>query len=775
MFGMVDAVLLRPLPFGDPGRLVLAWQAGAGRGGQAFVEVCYPDYLQWRKEAHTLSALALMPTVNQRFTLQGDEPVRVQGRLVSGTFFDVMRVHAARGRTLREDDDRPGAPRVAVVSHGLWQRQFGGDPALVGRTQVIDGTPMTVVGVMPPEFEYPPLAEVWTPVAPAVPELVGNHAVHWAMVVARLADGVSREQAQAELDTIVGRLSEDRATHGPHAERQQAVLTPVPENLFGTARTALPLLLAAVLLVLLIACANVAALLLARASGRRREVAVRLALGASRARLMRGLLAEAAVLALAGGVGGVLLAVWGVDVLQSVVPADVPRLAQAGVDARLLAAAVVLTMLSALAAGVVPALLASRTSLTGALNDGARGAGEAPGRGRLRALLLGGQTAIAVLLLAGAGLFVQTFRNLSRVDLGYDPAGVLTLEVSADRGRYDSAEQRRALYRTLTERIDALPGVQGSAAILLRPLWGTVGMDWPFKVEGQTDEEANRNPNLNLESVTPGYFRAMRIPLRQGRAFTGQDDERAPKVAIVSEAMARRYWPGQDPVGKRFSIPLPPAPYAHVMHTVVGVAADARYRELQNSRYDLYLSYLQSEERLNHLVVRTAGDPRALAPAVRQAVRGVDPTLAVDDVTTMEALVSQHLGGTRFRMQLLAAFAGFALFLTALGTYGVMAFVVGQRTREIGVRVALGARGGHVLGLVLRQGLVPVALGLVGGLAASAALGRTLRGLLYGVGAQDPRAALAASALLLAAAMGACALPARRALRVDPAVALRDE
>jgi putative ABC transport system permease protein len=352
---------------------------------------------------------------------------------------------------------------------------------------------------------------------------------------------------------------------------------------------------------------------------------------------------------------------------------------------------------------------------------------------------------------------------------------VLTLEVSATPGRYDTAERRRALYRALTERVDALPGVEGSAAILLRPLWGTVGMDWPFKLEGQSDEEAGRNPNLNLEAVTPGYFRAMRIAMRHGRAFTEQDDERAPRVAIVSEAMARRYWPGQDPIGKRFSIPLPPAPYGQVMHTVVGVAADARYRELQHSRYDLYLSYRQSEERLNHLVVRTAGDPRALAPAVRQAVRSVDPALAVDDVTTMEALVAQHLGGTRFRMQLLAAFAGFALFLTALGTYGVMAFVVGQRTREIGLRVALGARAAHVLGLVLRQGLVPVALGLLAGLAATLALGRTVQGLLYGVVGHDARAAAGAAALLLAAALAACALPARRALRVDPAVALRDE
>jgi predicted permease len=719
--------------------------------------------------------MALMPSVNQRFTLQADDPVRVQGRLVSGTFFDVLGARAFRGRTLTEEDDQPGAPRVAVLGHGLWRRQFGGDPAVVGRPVVIDGTPMTVVGVMPPAFEYPPSAQVWTPVVPAVGELASNHAVHWAVVLARLAPGADLDQATAELDTIVNRLGVERATPGFPAEPQRAVLTALPEHLFGTARTALPLLLAAVVLVLLIACANVAALLLARAGARRREAALRLALGASQARLMRALLAEAAVVALAGGLAGILLAVWGVDVLRTIVPADVPRLAEAAVDARLLGAALVLTTLAALAAGLVPALVISRTSLTAALADGARGSGEAPSRGRLRALLLGGQAAIALTLLAGAGLLVQSFRNLSRVELGYDPRGVLTLEVSAARGRYAEPAQRRALYRTLTERIDGLPGVERSAAILLRPLWGTVGLDWPFKVEGQTDEEANRNPNLNLEAVTPAYFSVMRLPILRGRAFTEQDDERATKVAIVSEAMARRSWPGQDPIGKRFSIPLPPAPYAHVMHTVVGVAGDARYRELQQARLDLYLSYLQSDERLNHLVVRTSGDPAALAPAVREAVRGVDRTLAVDDLTPMAAVVDRHLGDTRFRMRLLAGFAAFALFLTALGTYGVMALVVGQRTREIGVRVALGARAAHVLRLVLGQGLLPVAAGLAAGVAASLGVGRALGSLLYGVAPHDAWVLTGAGALLLAAALLACALPARRALLVDPARALRDE
>jgi putative ABC transport system permease protein len=553
------------------------------------------------------------------------------------------------------------------------------------------------------------------------------------------------------------------------------VLTPLPEHLFGSARTALPLLLAAVVLVLLISCANVAALLLARAGARRREVAVRLALGASQGRLVRALLAESAVVAAAGGLGGVLLALWGVDLVRSLVPADVPRLAQTTLDVRSLLAAVVLTALSALAAGLVPALLVSRTSLTAALADGARGAGEAQGRGRLRALLLGGQAAVAVALLAGAALLIQTFRNLSHVDLGYDPRGLLTLEVSGPQRKYDTPEKRRALYRALVERVNGVPGVQASAAVTLRPLWGKVGLDWPFRVEGQSDADARRNPTLNLEAVTPAYFSVMRLPVLRGRAFGEQDRAGVPPVAIISDTLARRFWPGQDPIGRRLSIPLPPAPYAEVAHTIVGVVGDARYRELDATRMDLYLSYLQSGERLNHLVVRTAGDPRPLAAGVREAVHAVDRELAVDDVATMEALVDQHLGSTRFRMQLLAAFAGFALFLTALGTYGVMAFVVGQRTREIALRMALGARTGHVVTLVLRQGLTPVALGLLAGLFASRLAGRALASLLYGVPPHDARAGAAAAAVLLAAALLACALPARRALSVDPAQALRDE
>jgi len=770
VFSVVDAVLLRPLPFADARRLVLAWQRSPD-DSVPFIEVSYPDYLDWRQQARAFESMAIIPTVNQGFVLAGDEPLQVQGRLVSGNFFDVLGARALVGRTLRPDDDRAGASRVVVLGHGLWQRRFGGDPAVVGRTIVVDGTPMDVVGVMPRFFRYPPKAEMWTPVVPAIPEAVANRGVCWAIVVGRLAPGVRLAQARGELNGIVAGL----AKTNPYAPADAAVLTPLTDEFFGPARPALLVLLAAVLLVLLVACANVSALLLARAADRQREIAVRLALGASRARLVRQLLCESALIALAGVVGGIVMARWSLDALVALVPADVPRLQDAAIDARVLAFTVALAAGAALLAGLAPALLASRPSLTDALEGGARTAGPGRAQRRLQGLLVGTEAAVALVLLAGAGLMAQTFQNLRRVDLGYDPRHVLALEVAAPHGKYEKPAAWRALYERLVERVDRLPGVEASAGVFLRPLWGQMGNDWFFTVEGQSDADSRRNPHVNLESVTPGYFGTMRTPRRRGRDFTDRDAEGAPGVAIVSDGFARRYWPGQDPIGKRLKIPLPESPYHLTWLTVVGVVADARYREIQASRLDLYLSYLQSPYGPRHLVVRTSGDPLAIAPAVRAIVRDVDRDLLAEDITSMESLVEAALGGPRFGMQLLSAFALAALALAALGTYGVMAFLVGRRTREIGVRMALGARGADVLSLVLGQGLRPVLAGLAVGAAGSLALGRAIASLLFGVAPHDATTMAGASAVLAAVAAAACYLPARRAARLDPAVALRRE
>jgi putative ABC transport system permease protein len=771
VFSVVDAVMLRPLPFADAGRLVAVWQRSPDNS-VPFIEVSYPDYLDWRRQARAFESMAIIPSVNQGFMLAGDEPAQVQGRLVSGNFFDVLGAHALLGRTLRPDDDRPDASRVAVLGYGLWQRRFGADPAVVGRKVVVDGTPLEVVGVMPPAFRYPPKAELWTPVVPAIPSVVTNRGVYWAIVVGRLAPGARLTEARAELDAIVARL----AKANPDAAATASVVTPFAEHLLGPARTALVVLLTAVLLVLLVACANVSALLLARAADRQREIAVRVALGASRGRLVRQLLAESALIALAGAAGGVVIARWSLDALVSLVPADVPRLPDAAIDARVLAFAAALAAAAALVSGLAPALLASRPSLTDALESGARTAGAGGAPRRLRGLLVGAEAAVALVLLSGAGLMGRTFHNLRQVDLGYDPRRLLTLEIASPHGKYETPAASRALQRTLLERIDRLPGVESSAGVLLRPLWGQVGMDWIFAVEGQSEADARRNPHLNLEAVTPGYFRTMRIPVRRGRTFDDADADGAPGVVVVGESFARRYWPGRDPIGQRLKIPLSEAPrYNWTWLTVVGVVGDARYRELQASRLDLYLSYLQSPYGPKHLVVRTAGDPLALAPAVRAVVRDVDRDLLAEDMTSMESLVDAALGAPRFGMQLLSAFALAALALAALGTYGVMAFLVGRRTREIGVRMALGARSTDVLRLVFGQGMRPVLVGVAAGVAGSLALGRGLSALLFGVAGHDAATLAGAAAVLAAVAAAACYFPARRAARLDPAAALRRE
>jgi putative ABC transport system permease protein len=467
--------------------------------------------------------------------------------------------------------------------------------------------------------------------------------------------------------------------------------------------------------------------------------------------------------------------VWGVELLVALVPAEVPRLADASVDARVLAFAVGLTAVSVLVAGLAPALMASSPSLTDALAEGPRAHGGSRRHRRLQSLLLGGEAAVALVLLAGAGLLVQTFQNLRHVDLGYDPQRLLTFELSHPRNKYRQPAERRELYRSLVEGIRALPGVEASAMVLLRPLWGEVGLDWPFRVEGQTEAEGHRNPALNLEVVTPDYFRVMRIPVLRGRGFDSRDAGDAPVAIVVSRTLAERYWPGQDPIGKRVEMPLPTAPYPRGWVTVVGVAGDARYRELQQARLDVYLSNLQSDEPMRHVVVRTAGDPLAPAAAIRSAVRALDRDLVSSEMAGMDRLVDRALAGSRFGTQVLSGFALAALLLATLGTYGIVAFAMGWRTREIGVRMALGARPSAVAALVVRQGLTPVVLGLVVGVAAALALGRTLAGLLFEVAPTDAASLGLAAAVLGTSALAACTLPAVRAACIDPARALRED
>ena len=770
VFSVLDAVLVRPLPFVDPERLVLVW-GSLPTVGQSFFELSYPAYRELRARVRSFEDLALMPSVNQELTLLGGrEPVLVQGRLVSGNFFDVLGARAELGRALRADDERPGAARVVVLGHGLWQRRFGTDRSVIGRSVRVDGEPFTVVGVMPPAFGYPARAEVWLPIAPVVPAVLEKPNVNWAVAVGRLRPGVGLPAARAEVEAV---MAGTRAAIGD-PEVWRGVLTPLPEHVFGTHRTSLLVLTAAVALVLLMACANVAALLLARATARQRELAVRVSLGASRARLVRQLLVESGLVALLGGSLGVLIAYWGLDGLLALVPAEVPRLQDVRVDARVLAFAVALTALTALLAGLLPALFATRAPLRPALAESAptvAGSARRPGRGLLVAL----QSAVALVLLATAALLTRSFLNLRRVDLGFAPQRLLALQLSLPRWKYEDPPRARRAVASLIDRLQAQPGVVSAAAVTLRPLWGRVGLDWFFTLEGQTEKDAFGNPLLNLQAVTPRYFQTMGIPLRRGRSFDDRDAEGAPGVVIVSESMARRSWPGRDPLGQRLKLPLPGTPYDQAWLTVIGVAGDARYRELQASRLDLYMSFRQSRERLGHVVVRTEGEPLALASMARNELRALDADLPLGEVASMDSIVATALGGPRFSMQLLSALSALALLLAAVGIYGVGAFVAGRRRQEMGIRVALGARAVDVLLLLVGQGMRPVLAGLLAGLLVVLGLGPILSGLLYGLRPADPLALGSTAALLALAGLLACLLPARRAVRVDPMRALRHE
>lgn len=768
IFSVADAVVLRPQPFADPESVYVLRHTDLKKN-HPFVEVSYPDFVAWRDHARSFEHLAAMPSVNIAAVLTGrGEPTPIEGRWVSASFFDLLGTRPALGRVLNADDDRPGAAPVVVLSDGLWRERFAADPSIVGRALELDGRPVTVVGVMPPGFAYPARARMWTAIgAAAPPELLQMPGVGWMFVVGRLRPGVSLEAGTAELTALWRNAQPDR--DDGYAVRATALT----ESILGRTRPALLALLGAVALVLLIACANVAGLLVVQTTERRSELALREALGASRTRLARSLLTESVLLAALGGALGLALASAAVPLLVALAPGDVPRLQDAALDVRALAFGIAAAMITAALAGLAPLWLLRGTSLEEAFRAGARTL--AAGRSRLRGALVVAEVALALVMIVGAGLLVRTFLNLRQVPLGFDAERVLAMDVTASDTRYVTDAQWRDFYARLVERSRAIPGVESAAIVTLRPLWGTVGMDWPFAAEGQTQEEVERNPLLNLETVSGDYFRTMGIPIRRGRALAETDDASQPGAVVVSETMAARYWPGQDPIGKRIKIPLPDTPFDSQWLSVVGVAGDARYRELQAARLDLYMSYRQANHRPRHLLVRAAGDPQALAGSIRDVVRDLDPDVPVADVLTMSDAVASALGGPRFAARVFGAFALVGLLLSALGLYGLLAYSVSRRTREIGVRVALGAQAADVRRLVLREGLTLTLAGIAIGLVAAWGAARLLDALLFGVTAADPLTYAVGPAVLMAVATAACLLPARRATRVDPSVALRTE
>jgi putative ABC transport system permease protein len=762
IFSVVQWVLLRPLPFADPDRLVLIAEHNLSKGWERFA-VSPANFLDWRERCQTFDSLAIANGVS--LTLLGTgAPERLSGLAVSSELLSLLGVRPALGRTFHPGEDRPGAARVAVLGHELWQRRFGADPSLVGRTITLDGDAYTVVGVMPPGFRFT-AAQIFVPMALTADQL-GQRGSHWVFSVGRLAPDASLEAAQAELAAIAASLAE----RYPDTNRGWGVrVDDMHENAVRHTRPALTALSGAVAFVLLIACANVANLLLARANGRRHELAVRAALGARRVRLVRQLLTESLLLALAGGALGLLVAVWGIDALPALAADSLPRVRGIAVDRTTLLFTIGTSLATVVLFGLAPALAASRDPARSGMREGTRaGFG---GRGRLRSALVVCEMALALVLLIGAGLLLESFRRVSAVSPGFDADHVLTLEVSLPASRYPEEAQQARFFDAALEKLAALPGVEAAGASTVVPL---VSGDeiYSFVIDGRPEVPVSDLPSANYYAASADYFRTLGIPLRKGRYFTEADTAAAAPVAIIDESFARRYFPGEDPLGQRLRIGNRGA----VAREIVGVVGEVTHYALESGPTTaMYEPYRQQAQDSMTIVLRSRTDPAALTTAARRAVLEVDPAQPVYDVRTMDQVIAGSLADRRLPMLLLAIFAGAALLLAALGLYGVVSYAVAQRTHELGVRMALGAGRADVVRLVLSHGMGLALAGVGLGLCAALLLTRAVSRLLFGVQPTDPIVYGALSVGLVCVALVASLLPAHRATRVDPLAALRNE
>ena len=775
IFSIVYAVLLRPLPFPEQERLVVAWEKDT-TANTPFVELSVAEVRDWQAQNQSFTSLAAMPTTvyGYGYVLTGrGDPVQLESARVSGSFFSILGAHAALGRTFDESDDQVNGPNVVVLSDRLWRERFNSDTHVVGQTITLNQQGFTVIGVMPANFEFPRGVDLWKPLLTSMdPRMVENRGAIYLQVIGRLKPGVTLSQAEAELNTIIARV----ATQHPEtkADGYRVVLTPLSDHLFGNAKLALWALFAATGLLLLIASANIANLLLARATSRRKELAVRVALGASRRQLIRQLLSESLALALCGGLAGVLLAYWLVELLKAIAPSDIPRLEDVRISGAVLLVSLLCTLVTIAIFGLLPALSASRFDLNETINEASGRLTNTRGGNRLRGMLVVGEVAMTVILLAGATLVLRSFVNLARVPLGFDPHQVLSMQLRLTGDRYRAVEARREFFRQLVERVEAQPGVIAASGVLIRPLEGTVGWDLDYAIEGQSLDEARKNAISNYEAITPDYFRTFGIPLKAGRGFEAQDRADNPRVVIISQSMADRFFGSPaGAIGKRLK--LDPADPEEPWLSIVGVAGDVRYRELQTSRLDLYIPHAQSTPSLNHFAVRTTMDPAQALALVRREVAALDPNQAVSRVASMDELAAAQLARPRFNAVLLNWLAGLAMLLAALGIFGVVSYAVAQRTNELGLRIALGAQPGNIMALVLRQGMKLASLGVFLGLIGAVSMTRWLASLLYGVSATDPFTFFVIAVLPMVVAMLACWIPARRATRVDPMVALKYE
>ena len=777
MFSVVTAVLLRPLPFPEPDRIVAVGPRGARTGQLSSASA--PDFFDYRSRSRSFENLAAYTQTDMTLTGQGD-PLHIRGAQVSSGFFEVLGIRPALGRTFRREEEGPGQ-HVAILSDRLWRSQFNSDPGIIGRSIDLNGRAFTIVGVMPEGFQFPITAngiEVWTSFSrladvdsPGETPVTAQRGAHFLLLVGRLKPGISPEQAEAEMNGHMASLAREYPDTDTNFDR--AYVRPELETLTGRTRQPLWILLAAVGLVLLIACANIANLLLARSTGRMKEIALRAALGATRMRIVRQLITEAILLAFSGAVLGLLLSSFATGAVAHLYPRNLPRLQQVAVDGRVALFTFGVALVSAILFGLAPAIQVARPRLDSALKEGGRSGTSGAQHARLRSLLVISETALGVILLISAGLLIRSFQRLQQVNPGFDPHGVTAFNFDFS-ARYSQNEAQDRFNRELFERIRNQPGVQDAAGVLPLPLSGS-DMRISFDIEGKNIPQRSQ-PVARIYIATPHYFETMRIPLLRGRTFTERDERKAPQVIIVSQSFAEKYFPGEEAVGKRIQPGAGDSPGDSPWREIVGVVGDVHATALNDAPIPTY--YIPTGQLAfgaPTILVRSTAATSTIASEVRQVMREMDSQIPLYDIRTLDDTIALSVGREKFQTILLGIFAGLALVLTAVGLYGVIAYSVVQRTQEIGIRMALGASARSVLVMVLKYAAVLAGTGIVAGLVGAIALTRFMSSMLFGIDAHDPLTIAAVCAGLTAVALLASYIPARRATKVDPMVALRYE
>jgi putative ABC transport system permease protein len=767
IFSVVNGVLLKPLPYPESDRLVGVYHTSEG----ARAVMSGPNFTDIARAATTLESIAAVSTTRMILTGEG-EPERLSVAEVSASLFSVLRVRPELGRLFNADENTPGRTNIVILSHTVWEQRFGSDSSVIGRRITLDGVPREVVGVMPRGFSYPSNRQAWLPIDYDEGFVTKQRGAWYLNVVARLKAGVTAEQSAAEVETIGRNL----ARQYPDANAEIGMTTyPLLEAMVGDIRRAVLILLGAVGFVLLIACTNVANLLLARAAARGSEMAVRTALGAGRGRLIRQLLTESVLLSLLGAGFGLLLAVWGVELLTHLKPEGIPRLDNVRVDGVVIAFTIATAMLTGVLFGLVPAFTATR-GLSASLKESGRGAVTNRGGARVRGTLVMAELALAVMLLTGAGLLMRSFVKLQAVDPGFKPEQALTFELTLPDARYKEDPQRIAFFDDLLSRLRGLPGARSASAVMGLPL---SGLDFiiSFEVAGRPPVPPSQQPAMQVRVSTPDYFSAVGVPVKRGRGFSEDDRIDTPKVVVITEAAARQYFPGEDPIGKTIKLGWGRGPgKPRAGGEVVGIVGDIKDAGLNEPNPpQIYLPLRQWPVSFMTVVVKTAVPPTSLADAARAQVAAIDPNLPLSNVSTLDAVVAKSISQQRFYMTLLTIFAAVALILAAIGIFGVLSYAVSQRTREIGIRMALGAQERSVIGLIVRQAMFLVAGGVAAGTVAALILSQTMTKMLFSVTSRDPATFASVAGVLIAVALFASYLPARRATRVDPIVALRAE